>query len=123
MVVIQEGQSFNIRPKSFKKALKWALKGYKMAQKGPKSYLRGVISYQNKPKKAKKEPIWGPKGGVFGRAGRGPRGGSEGGGTPPGGGVPGGVRGVKNGPPKGGPLVEHFLAPFHRGFLRSVWAG
>ena len=101
-----------------------------MAQKGPKSYLRGVIYSPKGPKKAKKgpkkaqkEPNLGPKGGVFGRAGRGPRGGSEGGGTPPGGGVPGGVRGVKNSPPKGGPLVEHFLAPFHRGFLRSVWAG
>ena len=73
-----------------------------MAQKGPKSYLRGVISYQNKPKKAKKgpkkaqkEPNLGPKGGVFGRAGRGPRGGSEGGGTPPEGGSRGGPVGQK----------------------------
>ena len=99
-----------------------------MAQKGPKSYLRGVISYQNKPKKAKKEPIWGPKGGVFGRAGRGPRGGSEGGGTPPGGGVPGGSGGSKMALPRGGPWLSTFWPLFIGDFsgafgLADGWQG
>ena len=103
-----------------------------MAQKGPKSYLRGVISYQNKPKKGQKRPkkslIWAPKEGFLGGLGGGPGGGRRGGVPPPEGGSQGGSGGSKMALPRGGPWLSTFWPLFIGDFsgafgLADGWQG
>ena len=101
----------------------------KASKTGPKRPKKAKIikKGQKRPKRAQKGASGGgsrpPWGGSFGVLGGGPGGGPEGGGTPPLGGGPGGSKRPKKWLPKGGYQGVQVFDPFHRGFIRSVWAG